>query len=139
MKNKVLSSLLLLSLGFTACDKGPWDADEIRAELQGSTYEVVFFQENGSDLSNDFRNIRLEFQDNRDVRVRESGDSWRGSWRVRNSSSDATVELKLDLPSNNSRLRRLDDDWYLVDRSRDRLDFIDDDDDARSLSLRRIN
>lgn len=80
----------------------------------GEAWRIHLLVEDGFDLSKNFKNIQLFFDESGSIEARLGDQSIAGRWRV--ESDSPRDELYLDFPDG-SILEELDDDWYIIDRS----------------------
>ncbi|WP_289028546.1 hypothetical protein [uncultured Algoriphagus sp.] len=82
------------------------------APNEGEAWRIHLVVEDGFDVTKNFKNVRLFFDESGSLEARLGDESISGRWRI--ESDSPRDELYLDFP-NGTILKELDDDWYIID------------------------
>lgn len=95
----------------------------------GEAWRIHLFVEDGYDITKNFVDIRLLFDESGAIQAKLGNETISGRWRIKRDSP--RDELYLDFPDG-SLLDELDDDWYIRSRSETEIILDYDDDEYES-------
>lgn len=119
----------------------PSATQELTDVLVEGTWVITLFIDDGDDDTDYFEGYTFSFQPGGDVVATSSqtGQDIQGTWQVR--SDDGRAELWLNFSTGDYEFRELNEDWYLIEASADRIRLeydYDDDDDIYLLTFERL-
>ena len=102
---------------------------------ENEAWRVHLMIEYGFDVTKNFRDVRLFFDESGSLEARLGDESISGRWKI--ESDSPRDELYLDFP-NGTILEELDDDWYIIDRSETEivLEYKDDEYESELVLIR---
>jgi len=135
--NRSLPFLFILPLILACVDTDSPQSSLMTETLQGARWQIVYFEDEGVDESDEFENWQLEFSSSGNVNV-FFNETLRatGTWRtVRDDGKD---ELWISSMPDIGELEELNEDWYLIEQTETILKLEDRGDDYISkLHLRK--
>ena len=138
VSNVVLSVMVMSVL---SCDNDDDDGSNERfdsldvAALQSTattgTWKITRFIDEGSDDTDDFEGFVFSFDTNGSLSADNGTNTFTGSWNVEMDDDDDSGELEfeIDLATSDDIFDDLDDDWYVLEYSDNRIRLAEDDDD----------
>lgn len=111
-----LPLLIILPLILACVDTDTPQSTQLTEPLQGTVWQIVYFEDEGVDESDEFENWQLEFTTSGTVHVFFDEDlKATGTWRsVRDDGKD---EIRISSLPDIGELGELNEDWYLIEQT----------------------
>ncbi len=144
----IIAIAMLAATGMVfACSKdqvqpdNPSGVQDLTEVLLEGSWVITLFIDDGDDDTYYFDGYTFSFQPGDSVVATssQSGQRIQGTWQTR--FDDGRVELWLNFSTGSDEFRELNEDWYLIEASDDRIRLeydYDDDDDSYLLTFERV-
>ena len=140
VKNVLLSVMVM---GLVSCDNDDDDGDTgqfdsldvtaLQSAATAGTWKITRFIEDGEDETADFENYVFSFDTNGNLTADNGTSTFTGSWSVEMDDDDdddsLELEFEIDFSDPDDVLDDLEDDWYVLGYSDNRIRLAEDDDE----------
>ncbi len=120
MKNIILSSLALMLLTLTACDKNDDNntnsitPELVKTTLQQGTWKVTYYFDTDHEETSNFTGYQFAFSDNGRVSAYNDVLTIPGTWSTMTEDGQTKVQITFNSPAE---FEELTEDWQVLERS----------------------